>query len=133
MQERAKNITGVSDGLLQGTEALARGFVYGVAGVMTKPITSAREHGVTGFFQGIGKAMVGFVMQPVSGVLDFVALTVNGVGASCTRCFEILEHEPSIRRVRIPRAIRGDGVLTAYDEKAALGQVRVISSLPTFC
>jgi vacuolar protein sorting-associated protein 13A/C len=121
-QERSRIIGGVSDGLLQGTEALARGFAYGFRGVVTKPVYSARQNGVAGFFSGLGKAAVGVVVQPVSGALDFVALTVNGVGTSCTNCFDIFEHKPKFGPARLPRAICGDGILRPYDEQTAYGQ-----------
>lgn len=120
--DRARRIAGVTDGLMQGTEAIAQGFAFGVSGMIRNPVEKAKEHGVLGFIQGLGKAVLGIVVQPMSGVLDFVALTVNGVGASCTKCFEIFENEPSFERVRLPRAIRPDGVLCCYDEKAAVGQ-----------
>ncbi|KAL2636221.1 hypothetical protein R1flu_007700 [Riccia fluitans] len=121
-KDRARNLSGVGDGLLQGTEALARGFAYGFTGVVTKPITNARQYGVVGFFQGVGKAAVGFVMLPVSGVLEFVSLTVNGVGVSCTSCFDMFDKDSQVTRVRKPRTIRGDGILEKYDENASLGQ-----------
>lgn len=104
---------------------MARGFAYGLTGVVTKPITNARQHGFVGFFQGVGKAAVGFVMLPVSGVLEFVSLTVNGVGVSCTNCFEIFDKESHVKRTRVPRAIRGDGILQKYDSNDALGQVSI--------
>ncbi|EFJ34968.1 hypothetical protein SELMODRAFT_81414, partial [Selaginella moellendorffii] len=121
-QDRLKHVSGVGDGLLRGGEALARGFAFGLSGVVKKPCNSARENGFVGFFQGIGKAFTGFVFQPLSGVLDFIALTVDGVNISYTRCFEVFTHERNLTRVRLPRAIRSDGVLLPYDERAALGQ-----------
>lgn len=123
LQERSRIIGGVSDGLLQGTEALARGFAYGFRGVVTKPVYSARQNGFAGFFSGLGKAAVGVVVQPVSGALDFVALTVNGVGTSCTNCFDIFERKPKFGPARLPQAICGDGILRPYDEQTAYGQV----------
>lgn len=125
LQDRNRNVGGVGDGLLQGTEALARGFGYGITGVVTKPITNARQHGFVGFFQGLGKAALGFVMLPVSGVLDFVSLTVNGVGVSCTSCFELFEHEPVLTRKRLPRSIRGSSIIFPYNPHDAQGQVLV--------
>eukprot|EP01018_Ginkgo_biloba_P007916 Gb_35998 [translate_table: standard] len=122
-QDWSRRITGVGDGFLQGTEALAQGVAFGVSGMLTKPLASAREHGIIGFVNGLGRAFLGFIVQPVSGVLDFVSLTMNGIGASCTRCFEIFENRSISQRNRIPRAIRGDGLLQDYDERAAFGQM----------
>ena len=96
---------------------------FGVSGVVTKPWANAREHGIFGFIQGLGTACLGFIVQPVSGILDFVSLTVHGVGASCTRFFEIFENKSISNRIKLPRAIRGNGQLEVYDERAARGQV----------
>lgn len=122
-QGSTRRITGVGDGILQGTEAFAQGVAFGVSGVVTKPWASAREHGIIGFVQGLGTGCLGFIVQPVSGVLDFVSLTVHGVGASCKRFFEIFENKSISNRIRFPRAIRGNGLLEVYDERAARGQM----------
>lgn len=119
----SRRITGVGDGILQGTEALAQGVAFGVSGVLKKPVESARENGVLGLAHGLGQAFLGFVVQPLSGALDFVSLTVDGIGASCARCFEILSNKSIAQRVRNPRAFHADGVLREYCEREAVGQV----------
>ncbi|KAL6008537.1 hypothetical protein ACLOJK_034050 [Asimina triloba] len=118
----SRRITGVSDGLLKGTEALAQGVAFGVSGVVTKPVESARQHGIVGLAQGIGRAFLGFIVQPVSGALDFFSLTVDGIGASCSRCLEVFSNRATHQRIRNPRAIHEDGVLREYDEREAVGQ-----------
>lgn len=123
LKDRSRRIAGVGDGLVQGTEAIAQGVAFGVSGMISKPIENAKEKGLLGFIQGLGKAAVGVVIQPVSGVLDFVSLTVNGVGASYTRFVEIFQEKPAYDRVRPPRSVSPDGILHSYDEKAAKGQV----------
>lgn len=122
-QVRSRRITGVGDGFVQGTEALAQGVAFGVSGVVRKPVESARQNGVVGLAHGLGQAFVGFIVQPMSGALDFLSLTVDGIGASCSRCFEILNNRASLQRVRNPRAIHSDSVLHEYNEREALGQV----------
>ncbi|KAH9610755.1 hypothetical protein KSS87_017343 [Heliosperma pusillum] len=119
----SRRITNVGDGLIQGTEALAQGFAFGVSGVVRKPVESARQNGVLGLAHGLGKAFVGFIVQPVSGALDFLSLTVDGIGASCARCFEVLNNRTALQRIRNPRAIHSDGVLKEYDERQAVGQM----------
>ncbi|GMH29787.1 hypothetical protein Nepgr_031630 [Nepenthes gracilis] len=119
----SRRITGVGDGIIQGTEALAQGVAFGVSGVVRKPVESAREKGVLGLAHGLGQAFVGFIVQPVSGALDFLSLTVDGVGASCARCFEVLSNRTMLQRVRNSRAIHSDGVLREYNEKESLGQM----------
>ncbi|XP_060207492.1 uncharacterized protein LOC132635217 [Lycium barbarum] len=119
----SRRITGVGEGIRQGTEALAQGFAFGVSGVVTRPVESARQHGLLGFAHGLGRAVVGFVAQPVSGALDFFSLTVDGIGASCSRCIEILSNKTTFHRIRNPRAIHADNILRDYSEREAQGQV----------
>ncbi|KAL2901743.1 Vacuolar protein sorting-associated protein 13C [Bienertia sinuspersici] len=119
----SRRITGVGDGIIQGTEALAQGVAFGVSGVVRKPVESARQNGVVGLAHGLGRAFVGFIVQPMSGALDFLSLTVDGIGASCARCFEVLNNRTSLQRVRNPRAIRSDSVLREFNEREALGQM----------
>ncbi|XP_058084436.1 uncharacterized protein LOC131232245 isoform X2 [Magnolia sinica] len=119
----SRRITGVSDGILQGTEALAQGVAFGLSGVVTKPVESARQYGLLGFAQGIGRAFLGFIVQPVSGALDFFSLTVDGIGASCSRCLEVFSNKVTYQRIRNPRAIHANGILKEYSEREALGQM----------
>lgn len=108
---------------MQGTEALAQGFAFGVSGVVTKPVESARQNGILGLAHGLGRAFLGFIVQPVSGALDFFSLTVDGIGASCSRCLEVINHKTALQRTRNPRCIRTDNILKEYSERDALGQV----------
>ncbi|KAG0604101.1 hypothetical protein M758_10G145000 [Ceratodon purpureus] len=121
-QETARKVTGVGDGVVQGTTSFARGVGYGVKGIVTKPIDGAQDGGAAGCIQGVFKAFVGVVVEPLSGCLDFMALSVSGIGTSCSNCFEAFEHDQKCDRYRLPRAIKGDGVLTPYDPHAARGQ-----------
>ncbi|KAK1286591.1 hypothetical protein QJS10_CPB20g01337 [Acorus calamus] len=122
-QVYSRRITGVRDGILQGTEALAQGVAFGVSGVLTKPVESTRQHGILGLAHGLGRAFIGFVVQPVSGALDFVSLTVDGIGASFTRCLGILNNKTPFQRIRNPRAIHANGLLKEYCEREAMGQM----------
>lgn len=115
----------MGDGIIQGTEALAQGVAFGVSGVVKKPMESARQNGLLGLAHGLGRAFLGFIVQPVSGALDFFSLTVDGIGASCSKCLEAFNSKTSFQRVRNPRAIHGDGILREYCEREALGQVQI--------
>ncbi|KAJ4846821.1 hypothetical protein Tsubulata_004613 [Turnera subulata] len=119
----SRRITGVGDGLMQGTEALAHGVAFGVSGVVRKPVESARQNGLLGLAHGLGRAFIGFFVQPVSGALDFFSLAVDGIGASCSKCLEILNNKTATQRLRNPRAIHADGIVREYSEKEALGQM----------
>ncbi|XP_023553987.1 uncharacterized protein LOC111811402 [Cucurbita pepo subsp. pepo] len=119
----SRRITGVRDGIIQGTEALAQGVAFGVSGVVTKPVESARQNGLIGLAHGLGRAFLGFIVQPVSGALDFFSLTVDGIGASCSKCLEVFSRKVSSQRVRNPRAIHADSILREYCDREALGQM----------
>ncbi|KAJ8763967.1 hypothetical protein K2173_003749 [Erythroxylum novogranatense] len=122
-QVGSRRITGVGDGLIQGTEALAQGVAFGVSGVVTKPVESARQNGLLGLAHGLVRAFLGIIAQPVSGALDFFSLTVGGIGASCSKCLEILNNNTTSQRIRNPRVIHADGILREYCEREAVGQM----------
>lgn len=84
---------------------------------------SARQYGLLGLAHGLGRAFIGFIVQPLSGLLDFGSLTVDGIGASFIRCLEILNNKSKTQRIRNPRAIRSDGVVKEYSQWEANGQV----------
>ncbi|XP_073352999.1 uncharacterized protein [Aegilops tauschii subsp. strangulata] len=119
----SRRITGVGDGLVQGTEAFAQGLAFGVSGVLRKPVESARQYGVIGIAHGLGRAFVGCIVQPLSGALDFFSLTVDGISASFIKCVNILNNKFVPQRIRDPRAIHRDGVIREYDSLEASGQM----------
>uniref|UniRef100_A0A0D9XMK5 PH domain-containing protein n=1 Tax=Leersia perrieri TaxID=77586 RepID=A0A0D9XMK5_9ORYZ len=119
----SRRITGVGDGLVQGTEAFAQGLAFGVSGVLRKPVESARQYGAIGIAHGLGRAFVGFIVQPLSGAFDFFSLTVDGISASFMRCVDILNNKHIPQRIRDPRAIHRDGIIREYDKVQAAGQM----------
>ncbi|PKA53298.1 hypothetical protein AXF42_Ash010028 [Apostasia shenzhenica] len=119
----SRRITGFGDGFLQGTEAFVQGVAFGVTGVLRKPVENARQNGVIGLAHGLGRAFVGFVVQPLSGALDFFSLTVDGIGASFAKCMQILNNKAVAQRMRNPRSIHADGVLRKYSQREAVGQM----------
>ncbi|PNT67927.1 hypothetical protein BRADI_3g33740v3 [Brachypodium distachyon] len=119
----SRRITGVGDGLAQGTEAFAQGLAFGVSGVLRKPVEGARQYGVIGIAHGLGRAFVGCIVQPISGALDFFSLTVDGISASFIKCVNILNNKFVPQRIRNPRAIHRDGVIREYDKVEAAGQM----------
>ncbi|KAE9596742.1 putative vacuolar protein sorting-associated protein [Lupinus albus] len=122
-QVRSRRITGVGDGIMQGTEALAQGVAFGVSGIVRKPVQSAQQNGLLGLANGIGRAFLGFIVQPVSGALDFFSMTVDGIGASCSKCLKVFNNKTTFHRIRNPRAIHANGILREYCEREAIGQM----------
>ena len=48
-QERAeRNIEGVGDGFVEGSESVGRGFYRGITGLVNKPLQGARQTGLGG-------------------------------------------------------------------------------------
>jgi vacuolar protein sorting-associated protein 13A/C len=70
---------GFTEGMARGADTLRQGIVEGVTGVLTKPIEGARQGGVGGFAKGLGKGLLGAVLRPVSGAVDFTSSTFNAV------------------------------------------------------
>ena len=97
---------------------------FGVSGVLRKPVESARQYGLIGIAPGLGRAFVGFIVQPLSGALDFFSLTVDGISASFMRCVNILSNKSVPQRIRDPRAIHRDGIIREYDKVEAAGQAQ---------
>ncbi|KAI0047829.1 hypothetical protein FA95DRAFT_1589004 [Auriscalpium vulgare] len=104
-------------GMTAGAEAFASSIASGVEGVVMKPIEGAESEGALGFFKGVGKGLVGVVTKPVVGVFDLASNLSEGV-RNTTMVFD----SPARERVRSPRLIPSDGVLSPYSEREAIGQ-----------
>jgi vacuolar protein sorting-associated protein 13A/C len=50
-----------------------------VIGVVKQPVKGTKKEGVLGFFKGVGKGMAGLVMKPLSGTMDLVSNTSEGI------------------------------------------------------
>lgn len=110
-----KKPSNLQEGLARSGKGLVMGVFDGVTGVITKPITGAKEDGVGGFFKGIGKGAVGLITKPTSGVIDFASGTFDSV----RRATELLDEISSLRPPRYLSAV--DNVVRPYSRKAAEG------------
>ena len=93
---------------------------------------SSRLH-CTGFFKGVGKGVVGAIAQPISGGLDFASSAFEGIDATKDQLIGRPRAGTTNRRLRLPRAIGGDGKVTAFicsdgSEKEVLPSFTFISS-----
>ncbi|XP_073984515.1 vacuolar protein sorting 13C isoform X2 [Rhodnius prolixus] len=104
----------LQEGLAQSGKGLVMGVVDGVTGVITKPITGARDKGVEGFFKGVGKGMVGLVTRPTAGLIDFA----SGSFSAVKKATDISEETA---RMRLPRPIRSDGLVRPFSKIEAEG------------
>ena len=112
LQER--NIEGVGDGMVEGGAALGMGIYRGFTGLVTKPVEGAKSKGVGGFLKGVGKGFVGAIAQPISGGLDFASSAFEGIDATKDQLIGRPRAGTANRRLRLPRAIGGDGKVTAF-------------------
>jgi vacuolar protein sorting-associated protein 13A/C len=62
----------------------------GVTGVVQKPIEESKKGGFIGFLKGTAKGVTGLVVKPVSGVLDFMSFTTEGIKNTSKRDEELV-------------------------------------------
>jgi hypothetical protein len=74
-----KKSIGITEGLSEGGEALAKGIWEGFSGVLSKPIEGATKTGVAGFFKGVGIGIMGMPTKTVAGLIDFTQKTTEGI------------------------------------------------------
>ena len=67
-----------------------------------------------GFFKGVGKGVVGAIAQPISGGLDFASSAFEGIDATKDQLIGRPRAGTAHRRLRLPRALGGDGKVTAF-------------------
>ena len=99
---------------------MIRGIAFGVSDAVVHPIRGVLHGGVA---KEVGKGLLGTALHPVSGVLDFVAYTAEGLDASLIGIQAALSKTEKLHRVRLPRAIGADQTLSEYDERRAEGQL----------
>ncbi|XP_051961416.1 intermembrane lipid transfer protein VPS13D-like [Xyrauchen texanus] len=105
--------------LVAGIHGLAHGIIGGLTSVITSTVEGVKtEGGVSGFFSGLGKGLVGTVTKPVAGALDFASETAQTV-----RDMASLSNRLSVQRVRKPRCCKGpQGLLPRFSSLQADGQ-----------
>ncbi|XP_035236927.1 vacuolar protein sorting-associated protein 13D isoform X1 [Anguilla anguilla] len=106
--------------LVAGIHGLAHGIIGGLTSVITSTVEGVKtEGGVSGFFSGLGKGLVGTVTKPVAGALDFASETAQTVRDMAS----LSNHRLSVQRVRKPRCCKGpQGLLPRFSSSQADGQ-----------
>ncbi|CAF1138697.1 unnamed protein product [Adineta steineri] len=97
-----------------GGRNVVMGFVNGVTGVVTKPVSGAKEGGASGFVKGLGKGFIGFVTKPTGGIVDFASTSLDLIKRTA-------QQEEVVRRVRYPRHVGRDGLVRPYISHEAMG------------
>ncbi|EEB06191.1 vacuolar protein sorting-associated protein 13a [Schizosaccharomyces japonicus yFS275] len=104
-------------GVTAGAISLITGFRSGITGVVMQPWINTRAHGVPGFFEGVGKGILGLTTKPLVGLFDCASSLSEGV-RNTTTVFD----GKNIQRVRMSRLISKDGIVYPYSSRDALGQ-----------
>ena len=111
-------------GFFGNSKNLARGFLSGVTGLVSKPMEGVKKDGFEGLIKGVGHGVVGLVAQPTTGIIDFTSGTLNQL----QRTVNINEE---VKRVRLARAIHMDGILRSYNSHEAEGR-QMLKNLKSF-
>ncbi|XP_074499142.1 intermembrane lipid transfer protein VPS13D isoform X3 [Sebastes fasciatus] len=106
--------------LVAGIHGLAHGIIGGMTSIITSTVEGVKtEGGVSGFFSGLGKGLVGTVTKPVAGALDFASETAQTVRDMAS----LSNHRLGVQRVRKPRCCKGpQGLLPRHSATQADGQ-----------
>ncbi|KAI9340870.1 hypothetical protein BDR26DRAFT_820276 [Obelidium mucronatum] len=102
-------------GVTSGVTSLGTSVASGLTGVLSKPIEGYSKDGAVGFFKGLGKGLVGVVSKPAIGVFDLATNVAEGIRNTTT----VFDKE--LEKIRLPRFVSKDGILTPYDSREALG------------
>nr|XP_026496694.1 vacuolar protein sorting-associated protein 13 isoform X1 [Vanessa tameamea] len=104
----------LQEGLARSGKGLVMGVVDGVTGVFTKPFEGARDHGVEGFFKGLGVGAVGLVARPTAGVVDFASGSFDAVKRAADLSEEVTKR-------RAARYLAADAGVRPYSRLQAEG------------
>ena len=120
----------VVTGALVGGGELAAGVLGGVGGIFTKSIAGFKKSGLQGLADGAARGVVGAATSTAAGAVGFAARVVEGVEATVGGVSNGLEEAlvatdaaalAAAKPRRVSLAVRGDGVVRAWDERDAEG------------
>ena len=76
MMDKPKNIV---EGIGYGISSMMSGIFYGVTDVVRKPLEGAKKDNLKGLGKGMLQGLGGLVAKPVSGVVDLISKTTDGI------------------------------------------------------
>ncbi|XP_057314177.1 intermembrane lipid transfer protein VPS13A-like isoform X2 [Hydractinia symbiolongicarpus] len=115
-QEMSSDPSGIGEGLAIGGKQFVLGLVFGISGLVTKPIQGARKSGIEGFFKGVGKGVLGLLVKPTGGVIDLLTSSLDGV-----RRFAEQGGEDIVCRIRLPRVTYPNKPVAVYNNERSYG------------
>lgn len=101
LTEKPKNIV---EGVGFGCKSAINSLGSGLSGVVTRPIEEVKKRGAKGIAIGMVSGMTGLFLKPLSGGLDLVAKSTEGVKNTA----RIFDAQITIERHRLPRAFYGN-------------------------
>lgn len=96
------------DSLIIAGKGVVSGMVYGLTGVIKKPIEEERNRGIKGIFTGLSKGVAGLFAKPVGSVFDGLSLSLDSL-----KRFSQAGSD-SIANARLPRHLINDVVKYQY-------------------
>lgn len=115
-QEMSSDPSGIGEGLAIGGKQFVLGLVFGISGLVTKPVQGARKSGIEGFFKGVGKGVLGLLVKPTGGVIDLLTSSLDGV-----RRFAEQGGEDIVCRIRLPRVTYPNKPVAVYNNERSYG------------
>jgi vacuolar protein sorting-associated protein 13A/C len=103
--EKPKNFV---EGIGYGISSMAGGIFYGVTDIIRKPVEGAKKDKLAGFGKGILKGLAGAVAKPISGVLELVSKTTEGIKNT-------VNDDLIFKMERLPRAFYGKFKYVIYN------------------
>ena len=76
MMDKPKNVI---EGIGYGISSMMSGLFYGVTDVVRKPLEGAKKDNLKGLGKGVLQGLGGLVVKPVSGVVDLISKTTDGI------------------------------------------------------
>ena len=99
--EKPRNLV---EGVGFGCQTMMNSIVAASYGWLTLPIIEARRNGVKGFFKGVWSGTTGLFLKPMSGGLDLISKSAEGI-KNTVKIFEAqIFNEPT----RLPRVFYGN-------------------------
>ncbi len=98
-EERRNVPKSVGDGMKKGLASAKSSIYSGITGVFTKPLEGARNEGLYGFIKGGAQGAAGFVTKTISGGIDIIAKTSEGLDNQ-SKSTQQLEVATRMRRPR---------------------------------
>ncbi|KAF8817849.1 hypothetical protein IE077_003568, partial [Cardiosporidium cionae] len=104
-KERVRNNLSMKDEFLCASKNLGEG-VLALTSFVTQPIAGAKNDGVSGFFKGVGKGLVGSLVKPLDKVGQAITDVSRGIQAGISE--NVTTVKERTRRRREPRMLWGE-------------------------